>query len=239
MNILHHLAMTAAEFSSADPLPANIAWMSCHFALDGKGLSNMPPPLPPGSLIVIDDSTPPSSHDAAVIASQLSAYTAAGKIGGILLDFQRPGSAVLQNLAEQLTSRLTCPVCVSSLYAEELDCPVFLSSPPLHNSLDDWLLPWKSRELWLEIALEAETITVTHIGSEITPLSPFPMEALPFTDESLWCRYQVQVLEDRAVFTLARDLAMANRLIAAASKRNVFRFISLYQQISKAAGSQS
>ena len=231
MNILHHLAMTAAEFSGVETLPPHIAWMACHFASGSNGLSNLPAVLPTGSLLVVDDSIPPSGHDPEVIGEQLNDCIRAQEVSGILLDFQRPDIPENAEIAAFLTAHLPCPVCVSSLYAKDLDCPVFLSSPPPHYVLKDWIHPWNGRELWLEIALEAETITVTKLGSEIAPCSLFSLPELPFIDEDLWCRYQVQVLKDRAIFTLARDKDMAQKLSEEAQAQKIFRFISLYQQM--------
>lgn len=236
MNILHHLAMTAAEFTGAQTLPRHIAWMSCHFASGNQGLSNLPPKLPAESLIALDDSIPPNGHDPEMILEQLTACAHSQEPGGILLDFQRPGIPELKEIAAILVSRLPCPVCVSSLYAKDLDCPVFLSPPPPHCVLADWMRPWENREIWLEIALEAETIIVTETGSQVSQLVPHPLPELPFIDEELCCRYQVEVLEDRAIFTLARDPEMTRRLTDAAQKQNIDRFISLYQQMN--TGSQ-
>lgn len=231
MNIPHHLAMTAAEFYGTPVLPERIAWMACHFGAGSKGLSNLPPSLPPGSLLVVDDSIPPNGHDPKVIFAQLSQCIREQEIAAVLLDLQRPGIPENAAISAYLVSKLPCPVCVSSVYAKDLDCPVFLSAPPPHCPLTHWIKPWSSRELWLEIALEAETIVVTEAGSEITSVSPYSLPELPLTDTELWCRYQVQVLEDRAVFTLARDREMAQKLLDAAQDLRISRTISLYQQM--------
>lgn len=231
MDITHYLAMTGAEFAAAETLPQHVAWMSCHYSAGGSGLSNLPQRLPPDSLVVIDDSIPPSGHDTVVILTQLTALLQAQQFKGILLDFQRPDLEENATIASCLVKNLPCPVCVSSLYAKKLECPVFLPSPPLHCLLEQHLSPWQGREIWLEVALEAETITVTEAGSQVSPLSRFDLPELPFEDTGLCCRYKTEVLTNRIVFTLARDQKMVNKLLKTAEKQGISCAVSLYQQL--------
>jgi hypothetical protein len=92
MEIPLYLAMTAAEFSSCDPLPQHPAWMSCRFSSSGNGLCNLPPILPEGTLLIIDDQTPPAGHDAFLVRRQLEEILNSHLCAGLLLDFQRPDS---------------------------------------------------------------------------------------------------------------------------------------------------
>ena len=71
MAIPLYLAMTAREFRICKTVPANMAWMACHFSPYGTGLSNLPTSLPPGSMIILNDRTPICGHDPELIAAQL------------------------------------------------------------------------------------------------------------------------------------------------------------------------
>ena len=71
MTIARYLAMTGAEMAGNAVFPDYAAWMACHFSPGGKGLSNLPKGLPPGSLLILDDSTPIQDHDPERIAAEL------------------------------------------------------------------------------------------------------------------------------------------------------------------------
>lgn len=231
MDIKCSLAMTAAEYMGAAVIPKNMAWMACHYSGSGLGLSNLPQQLPPASVVILDDSTPPQGHDPELILHQLMVLTQQLQVSALLLDFQRPDITENAQLAALLVSRLPCPVCVSGHYAMDLDCPVFLPPPLLHQPLADHLAPWKGREIWLEAALETEKITVTADGSTVTPL---PFTSLPensFANTELHCHYTIRVEDDRAVFTLARDGEMIKSLLASSKRQGVTQAVGLYQQL--------
>lgn len=231
MDLKYCLAVTAAEFGALEALPSQLAWMACHFSPAGKGLSNLPMALPPGSVIMIDDSLPPEGHDPALIAAQLQQLVQDQQASGIVLDLQRPESEESARIARVLTEELSCPVCVSPFYAKDLRGPVLLPPPPLHQSVEKHIAPWKGREIWLEAALEAERITVTEEGSFATPIPFSPLPEDYFTDDALCCRYQAKVLEDRAIFTLVRDKEMLNKLLRKAAEQGIQQALGLYQQL--------
>ena len=85
-----YLAMTAAEILRCEKIPPNPAYLSCHFSPYGKGLSAVPPSLPPDTLLILTDRTPVCGHDAELVAQQLCDAAARLKCCGILLDLQRP-----------------------------------------------------------------------------------------------------------------------------------------------------
>ena len=190
------LAMTGAEFASCETLPERIAWMACHFSLYGDELTNLPASLPPDSLLILNDRIPIGSHDREQIAQQLQQAAGALNCRGVLLDFQRPDVAEAKELAAYLVSHLDRPVAVSDLYAKEMDCPVFLSPCPHHVPLSDYLLPWKGRRLWLDLAVDAEVIVLTKSGSQIFPL---PLGEVPeggHADKLLHCHYSIDASVD-------------------------------------------
>lgn len=230
MDIPCALAMTRAEFTLAQTRPKHMAWMACHFSSAGGGLSNLPDGLPAGSMLMIDDSFPPNGHDPERIVAQLLPFTSNG-IHNILLDFQRPDHEENRQLARYLTAELPCRVCVTPAYAEDLDCPVLLPPPALHQHIQDHLALWKGRPIWLEATLDAERITVTEKGSSVTEEVFSPLQGEYFTDTALCCRYQIQALEDRVIFTLVRDRQMLRALLKKAAALGVTQSIGLYQQL--------
>ena len=80
----HHLAMTAAEISYASKLPANPAYMACHFSAYGTGLSNMPTQLPKDSLLILNDRVPVCGHDHDLIPEQLRQLVQSLKCNALL-----------------------------------------------------------------------------------------------------------------------------------------------------------
>ncbi|MDO5400318.1 MAG: hypothetical protein Q4F17_04960 [Eubacteriales bacterium] len=222
------LAMTAAEISGAAALPPRAAWMSCRFSLYSRGLSGLPQALPPGSVVVLDDQNPFFDHDPDRIAGELAACVRDTGAWGVLLDFQRPGVDEVQALAEQLCSDLPCPVAVTAAYAKGLRCPVFLPPLPCHVPLADWLAPWAGRETWLELALDAQTVTLTDKGASFVPGEPGDGG---FRDERLHCHYTVAVEEDRAVFSLWRTAEDLTGLLKDADRLGVKAAVGLYQEL--------
>ncbi len=229
MPIPCYLALTAAEFANTTPLPDKIAWMACHFSCYGTGLSNLPDHLPEGSLIILNDRTPADRHDPHRILAQLLELEEALKPDGFLLDFQRSGMTLNKKIAQVLVNGLSCPVGVTAEYAKDLNCPVFLEPPPLHMALADHIAPWASREIWLEAALEARRYTVTAEGCNIQDTENEPLAEPVFTEESLFCRYHIDLLEDAAVFTLQRSKTELDILLEQAC--DITRAVGLYQQL--------
>lgn len=227
MEIPLYLAMTAAEFSSCDPLPQHPAWMSCRFSSSGNGLCNLPPTLPEGALLIIDDQTPPEGHDAFLIRRQLEEILTLHRCAGLLLDFQRPDSMETVEIAKTLLS-LPCPVSVSHLYAEELFCPVFVPPCPLTTPMEQHLAPWQGREIWLEVALDRADYRIHKNGCQIRPAS---QEALPFYDEKLFCNYGIRIEPEQILFTLERKRTDLDILLASAAACGVTRTVGLFQEL--------
>ena len=229
MAIPAFLAMTAAEIRGSFLLPPKIGWMACHFSPYSVGLSNLPRSLPPGSLLILNDITPIHGHDPEVVADQVRDCVTAFGCSGVLLDFQRKAVEETAAMAAHLTEVLPCPVALSEVYAAPLACPVFLSPLPHHIPLEDWLAPWKGREVWLEIGMDAEEILLTESGAAIRPLPHFKAES-GFQDEALHCHYRIDRQEDSVQFTLWRTREDVDALLEEAEVLGITTSVGLYQQ---------
>ena len=235
MSINLYLAMTAAEFSSAEKLPPKIGWMACHFSCYGTALTNLPSTLPEGSIVIVDDCTPPSGHDGQKVAAQLCALAEQLSVSGFLLDFQRPNCSETAALAKMLVQALPCPVGVSDLYAKDLRCPVFLAPPSLHKPLPEYLSAWNGREIWLEAATAQEILTITEKGCQIDHL-PLAEEFDPaFAEKKLHCQYHIQRQKDSVIFTLNRNREYLDSFLQEAENLGITTAVGLYQQL-KAPG---
>ena len=222
-----YLARTAPEMGAGSHLPC--AWMACHFAPYGNGLSNLPPVLPDGSLVILNDSAPIAAHDPEQIAFQLESLPFAP--AGLLLDLQRPEQKATKNLVTYLLEHLSYPIAVTPAYAQGHHCPVFLDPPPLHKPLSAHLAPWKGREIWLEAALCRQDLTITRDGCQISPLLPWEEEEFPHTDPELFCQYRLEVARDAAHFHLSRGPQLLGKLLQAAQSQGISTFVGLYQQL--------
>ena len=223
-----YLAQTPLEMSG-NPLPVNLAYLACHFSPGGRGLSNLPPQLPPGSILILDDSNPMTDHDPELIQDQLYHWLSQRQAEAVLLDFQRPDIPGQQELAKQLHGPLPCPVAVSELYAQDICCPVFLSPVPPDRPLAEHLAPWKGREIWLEVALDGISLTLTEEGCNIVPLFDFP--AAGQADSRLHCHYTVEAGEKSATFRLWRTRQDLEDLLTEAETVGVAKAIGLWQEL--------
>lgn len=230
MAIPLYLAMTAAE-TATGPLPENMAYMACHFASYGQGLSNLPSRLPPGALLILNDRVPVWQHDPQTVARQLLAAVEALSCSAVLLDLQRPGVSQTKAIVSAVTDTLPCPVGVSQHYAQALSGPVFLSAPPPDTPPERHIAPWAGREIWLEAALETLQITVTVAGSTVTGL-PYRIPSEPcHRDGEACCRYHMELFDDRAVFTVSRTAADLAPLFEKVEALGVTKAVGLYQQL--------
>ena len=229
MAIRPFLAMTAAEIRSISPLPDRIGWMACHFSPYSTGLSNRPKGLPAGSLLIVNDITPIHGHDPEVVAAQLLETVESCGCHEVLLDFQRPDSMETEQMAAFLVNALPCPVAVSELYAGSLSCPVFLSPLPHHIPLKEHITPWLGREIWLEVAMDAEEIVITYSGSTVTSLPCF-YDDHGHIDEALYCHYRMELLENSVRFTLWRTSEDIGVLLEEAKALGITTGVGLYQE---------
>ena len=225
-----YLAQTPIEMTG-NPLPEHTAYMACHFSAGGKGLSNLPDRLPPGSILILDDSTPMDGQDPAQITRELRELIQRYDCEGLLLDFQRGHIPGQQELASQLSQALPCPVAVSEIYGSNLCGPVFLPPPPPDRLLGEYLSSWSGREIWQEIALDGITLTLTEAGCSQEFLWDFPEEGL--ADESLHCHYHIESTQSAAVFHLWRTRADLAQLLSEAETLGVARAMGLWQELGR------
>lgn len=226
-----YLAMTAAEFAACKEYPKNLGWMACHFSAYGAGLSNLPPKLPEGAMLILNDRTPIAGHDAALIARQFAEVLQFQEAACVLLDFQRPGSEETAAVAQAILASLPCPVAVSEPYAKDLACPVFLPPVPPDEPIDQYLAPWKGREIWLEAALDSLCISVTQSGSTTKTIAHASDAGHP--DEALCCHCRVEVHNNCARFHLQRTLEDLDKLLGKAAALGVSTAVGLYQELGK------
>ena len=230
MAIPWFLAMTGAEFTAAETLPEHVAWMACHFSPYGNGLTNLPASLPPDSLLILNDRIPICGHDPDRIAAQLRHAVDTLRCCGILLDFQHAHVEETARLCAALTAALPCPVAVSDCYAAPLDCPVFLSPCSHHVPLDQHILPWQGRKLWLDLASNFESILLTKDRSQITSL---PFGELPesgHADSLLHCHYSIETSTDSVLFTLWRTWQDMAAIAETAEALGVETLVGLYSE---------
>lgn len=201
-----YLAMTAAEILSCNELPPRVAWMACHFSPYGRGLSNLPKELPPGSMLILNDRIEPQGIDPQLVVQQLLQAVQALECGSVLLEFQRPGNELTKAVAEAVCTALPCPLAVSDAYARDLGCAVFLPPPPLREDVAAYFSPWGGREVWLEVYEQWETLAIQKQCVELVTQPPVTAVDLPHYDAPCNCRYGMEVTEDRAIFTLHRGM---------------------------------
>lgn len=225
-----YTALTAGEFSNIKALPERPGWMACHFSSYGTDLTNLPRWLPPNAMLIVNDRTPVCGHDAGLIKDQILQLIESFSVSRILLDFQRADSPEAADIVNALVENLPCPVGVTEIYAEGLNCPVFVTLP-IHTPLSCAISRWEGRKLWLEAALDAETITVTPTGSRFTFLPKvYPPEACHH-DANLHCHYQISVTPQQAEFTLFRTPEDLVQLLESAKTQNFACAVGLYQEL--------
>ena len=230
MTIARYLAMTGAEMAGNAVFPDYAAWMACHFSPGGKGLSNLPKGLPPGSLLILDDSTPIQDHDPERIAAELGRCMERLQCTGLLLDFQRPGEEQARTLTEYLCQALPFPVVVSDSYADGLDCGVFLSPIPPDESMAVHLSRWRGREIWLDTTMEGVEIRLSEDGAKTTPLPPGVCPEDGLAEGKLHCHYRISLDDSHASFMLWRTPEDISAQLEEAEALGVTAALGLFQE---------
>lgn len=226
-----YLALTAPELSAVGTPPRHLAYMACHFSACSTGLSNFPSGLPEGSMLILNDSTPAQGHDPILIGKQLAEAVEFYRCSCLLLDLQRPVNALTGQIVEAVLDNLSCPVAVSEGYAQQLECPVFVSAPPANKALASYLAAWKNRQIWLEASLDARCITVDNSGSRTQIADLCDPSLLPHRSEALHCHYKIEPTDDQIMFTLQRTAEDLSELLAEAEELGVSAAVGLYQEL--------
>lgn len=179
-------------------------------------------------MVIVNDFVPVADHDPERIAQQLQEVVEICRCSRVLLDFQRPGEIRTADVAKAIVQALPCPVGVSQMYAQGLDCPVFLPPLPLHMPLTDYIAPWQGRPVWLELMPDRAVYTVTEKGC--TKETCEYAGPLPHFDEQAFCRYRIEVSDDAIRFTLCRGAEELARLCKA---EQIDCFVGLYQDFAQ------
>lgn len=226
-----YLAVTGAEMSAFSSNSFPMAYMACHFSPYTQGLVNIPDILPEHSMLILTDRMPCQGHSADLVVQQLQGIVELHRCESLLLDFQRPPEPESVTMADQILQSLPCPVAVTEGFAAGHSCPVFLSPAPLHMPLSEYLRPWQDREIWLEAALEQETVAVTEKGATFS--CQFPPEGLVggFYEECLRCHYRIKTNSDRITFTLFDTMDSLAKKLELAKSLGVKRAVGLWQEL--------
>lgn len=229
MEFSQYLAMTSAEMGSASRLPKKAAWMACHFSPSSAGLCNLPTALPEGSLLILNDRTPMSGHDIGQVCQELEQTLRQFHCAGLLIDFLNPPEAESRSLVAFLVAHLPYAVGVPPAYAVD-GAAVFLPPVPTDVPLEDYLKKWARRRIWLESALEGQTITLTSAGASYSA-KPVPRTVPTHADESLHCHYAIQSQPNAITFHTWRTGEELAALLGEAKELGVELSVGLYQEL--------
>ena len=221
MALMPYLAMTASEILETGIVPEKLALIS-----DPDSLDRLPGWIPAETVLLLTDETALGQEH----LDALQRLTEAGRVSEVILDFQKPGDEITEDFTRLALKTLRCPVCVSQQYGQGLECPVLLPPAPPDESLEEYLLPWAGRGVWLEGALEKMKVTVTEGGAVSTPPRPWTGEKIGFRDENLCCHYSYSVT-DKAEFCLWRTGEDLKRLLEKAEGEEFCRMICLFQEV--------
>ena len=228
MEIPLYLSMTAAEFNQCTEFPKFCAWMACHFSPYGTGLTNMPRHLPKESLLILNDRTPVHRHEPKQIRQSLEDTINAFGCCAVLLDFQRGDCAETADIIQDLLT-LPCPVCVSDIYARNLDCPVFLPPIPLTLTPEEYFTPWNGREIWLDVTTECTVFTVTEEGSHNSLCKP--IGDFPFQEAQRHFHYRTELQSNSVRIYLHRTKEDLSDLLDHCAAFGVTKGVGLWQEL--------
>lgn len=228
MKIPCYLSMTATEFTQCSEFPKYAAWMACHFSPYGTGLTNIPSHLPKGTLLILNDRTPVHGHEPKQIRQSLEDTVTALGCCAVLLDLQRADCGETDAIVKEILT-LPFPVCVSEIYAKELDCPIFLPPTPLTLTPAEYLSPWKGRDIWLDITTECSVFTVAENGSHSSLCKS--TGDFPFHDAQRYCHYRTELKNNTAHFYLHRTKEDLADLLNISADFGVTKAVGLWQEL--------
>ena len=226
-----YLAMTAAEFSAAVPLPPKPAWMACHFSPYGTGLSNLPQRMPEDGMLILNDWYPVQNHSPEQIRDELYALVSKFHIQRLLLDMQRPHQPHPQRIVDCIVCDPPCDVGVSPLY-DTGHCAVFLPPPPPDMPIDTYLECCQGRKIWLEVTTESTCLEVTQQGCREVA-EELPQTTTEHWDPALFCHYRIHLQKDRISFSLYRKKDDILQLLNSPQAERVECAVALCQDFSK------
>lgn len=229
MAITQYLAMTAAEMMGGAALPEKTAWMACHFSPYSTGLCNLPAALPPGSLLILNDRTPIHGHDPERVCRELGEALEGLRCAGLLVDFQNPPRRESTELVGYLAQHLKFPLGIPPGYSAE-GTAVFAPPVPTDTPAAAYLEKWRGKQIWLELALEGQTITLTESGAAYG-INSFPADTSAMADEVLHCHYSIEEKPDAIVFRTWRTRQDLAGLLSDAERLGVTLSVGLYQEL--------
>ena len=196
-----------------------LAYMACRFDPHGTGLVGLPQKLPEQSLILVDDLHPIGRHDPALVTGQLQQLCKKFHPAGLVLDLQRPKTAPAAAMCKAIVACTQLPVAVTAPYAQNLNCPVFLTAP-LGKKLSQLLTPWKGREIWLDIPL-----------GQLTQGTPSDQSCAAIScwqwDRFLCCGY---AKTGENTYTLCRNKALLPKILEEAARLGIPKALVLYSE---------
>lgn len=229
MGLPLYLACTAEELSDMNPGAGSVAYMACHFSPYGNGLLPLPETLSRCDMLILNDRIPVMQHDPDTVLRQLSDFLEQTGADSLLLDLQRPEVPRTKAMVKAATT-LPCAVGVTACYAGCSNGPVLVEMP-MHHPLAAAPERWPERVLWLDAACNTQRITVTEAGASHASLPPDRPQGICHRDEKLCCSYHMDVLEDRAEFTLFRTKEDLKALLKQAEQLGFAKAVGLYQEL--------
>ena len=229
MDLSIYMAFTGAELDPMLQYNGKTAWLGCHLSASGEGVATHPPSIRHCDLLVMTDEIPLEDHRPEIAADSLCTEAANLYCERILLDFQRQPTEESQVFIDCLLEKACIPVGVSALHAQNFSCPVFLPPSPLWASLENALLPWKGREIWVELAPEDGCVTLTTEGSYYAECSAEGI--FPFYDSALFLTYRTEVSSNHAKVYLHRGQSHLHEWLNHANMLGIHTAIGLYQQL--------
>ena len=221
MALIPYLAMTAGEILENGAFPQRLALM-----VSRTGLREIPGWIPSGGILLLTDAQPPQPEDLEV----LKRFAKEERFSMVILDFQVHDREENRVFAARAANELDSPVCVTAEYARTLDCPVLLPPVPLDVPVEEYLAPWKGREIWLEAALDGMTVTVDEKGAHAdAQLRGQPAERE--REEAQLCCHYSMTLGENAVFFLRRTEGDLRQLLGKAEAYGVAGAVGLYQEL--------
>ena len=227
MDLSIYMAFTGAELKEMQNYHGKTAWLGCHLSAYGRSLSPLPASLSYCDMLVLTDETPADSHDPLQIAEEFVAQANSLGCEKVLLDFQRPPTAESAEIVMQVLKSASIPVGVTENYAEAVSCPVFLPPPPLWVPLEEYIAPWKGREIWLETAPEGGCITLKENGSYYRTCDP--SGEYPFADKKLHLSYRTEISDSCVNIYLSRAPSLLKHWLELASRLGIHTAVGLYQ----------
>ena len=222
-----YLAMTRQEMEYAPALPR---YPGCFFP-DGPGLCDLPHVLPPESLLILTDRIPWRGQAPAPVAAQIAEAAKRLECGCVLLDLEKDPSEFAADVAKILSEVLPCPLAAPPGFADDSDCAVFLPPCPLHVPLAEYLHPWQGQEVWLDVTMQQETITVMPEGTRYGSPTPADRQDGGWFDEILLCRCITKMAEDQVQFLLFDTPDTLKLKLEQAAALGVTKAVGLYQEL--------